>query len=182
MARRFHFPLATLLKVRELREREAKRKVAMQQAGIARLDRLNELTWQEILTQQAALREAQERGRVEPAELARGRAWIAHLRGTIAQRQAQRGEMVKRLEQLQADFREARKQTRIIQKLRERRQDQYRRELKRREQAATAELAQHLHLLAQTEAAGAPPPRGMAAGGLPVGAASDAGGTPADAE
>ena len=51
MARRFEFRLQTLLEVRQLREREAKRSVATKSAEIARLDRLNEQTAVEILRQ-----------------------------------------------------------------------------------------------------------------------------------
>ncbi len=143
--RRFKFPLHTLLKLRKLREREAKRKVAAQRAEIARLDRLNEATWAEISAQHALLLQSQQRGPVEPAALARGRVWIAHLRSTIAQRTLLRGEMTLRLEQLQKEFTAARQQARIIQKLRERRWSEYRHERERREQAAADELAQHLH-------------------------------------
>lgn len=144
MAKRFRFPLQTLLEVRELREREAKRSVAAKSAEIARLDRLNEDTAAEIVRQQEVLLAAQQQGLLEPLELQRGRAWIAHLRKTIATRQVQRGELVEQLKELQARLREARTQTRIIQKLRERRWNEYVRERNRTDQAANDELAQHL--------------------------------------
>jgi flagellar protein FliJ len=142
--RRFQFPLQTLLKIRHLREREAKRKVAAQRAEIARLDRLNDATWTEISAQHEALLQTQQRPRVQPTELARGRAWIAHLRATIAQRMLLRAEMTAKLEQLQAEFTAARQQARIIQKLRQRRWDEYRHQRDRKEQAASDELAQQL--------------------------------------
>jgi hypothetical protein len=94
--------------------------------------------------------------------------------------------MVNRLEQLQADFRETRKQTRIIEKLRERRWDQYRRDLQHREQAATTELAQQLHMLAQAAepvvAAQAHAPRGPAADHREVAEPWSDGGAPTGAE
>jgi flagellar protein FliJ len=145
LAKRFQFRLQTLLRVRQLREREAKRNVATQQAEIARLDRLNEQTAEEILKQQAELLARQSAGRLDPLELQRGRAWVAHLRRTIAQRHEQRLEMVQRLRQLQALLRAARTQTRILEKLRERRWQEYRKERDRREQATADELAQQLH-------------------------------------
>ena len=164
MARRFHFPLETLLRVRELREREAKRKVAAQHAEIARLDQLNQATQQEIFAQQAALLQEQQQGHLSASGLVRGRAWIVHLRNAIAQREAQRLEMVKTLEQLQAEFRAARQQTRIIEKLRERRWAEYLRDRNRREQAAAEELAQQLHSYGRaappTIAPGSPTPPG----------------------
>jgi flagellar FliJ protein len=144
MARRFEFRLETLLRVRQLREREAKRKVAAQRAEIARLDRLNRQTAEEISRQQAELLEGQRAGRVDPLTLQRGRAWIAHLRRTIALRQVQRTEMLAQLQQLQAAWHAARTQARIIEKLRERRWEQYVHERARQEQAASDELAQQL--------------------------------------
>ncbi len=144
MARRFRFRLQTLLKVRQLREREAKRKVAAQRAEIARLDRLNEQTAVEISRQQEALCVAQQQGRLDPLALQRGRAWIAYLRQTIAVRLVQRAERVAQLKQLQAAWHAARTQMRAIEKLRERRWQEYVHDRQRRDQAAADELAQHL--------------------------------------
>jgi flagellar export protein FliJ len=147
MARRFRFPLQTLLKVRQLREREAKRKVAAQYAEIARLDQLDQAARREIAARQGDLLDHQRHRYLDPRDLSRGWSWIAHLRSAMAQRQAMRAEMVKELERLQAEFRAARQQTRIIEKLRERRWDEYSRDRRRREQAAADEVAQQLHLL-----------------------------------
>ena len=151
MARRFRFPLQTLLKVRRLREREAKRKVAAQSAEIARLDRLDEATGAEIATQQRELLQNQQQAQVDPRELSRRWAWIAHLRSTLAQRQVLRASMVRELERLRAELREARRQSRIIEKLRERRWTEYMRDRRRRELAASDEVARQLHL--RTDAA-----------------------------
>lgn len=145
MARRFRFPLETLLKVRRLREREAKRKLAAQRAAIARLDQLDEATRAEIASRQQILLGVQRQVQLEPQELTRGWAWIAHLRRTIVQRQLQREEMLTVLDTLQNEFREARRQTRVIEKLRERRWQQYLHDRQRREQADADELAQQLH-------------------------------------
>ena len=145
MAKRFHFPLETLLRVRDIREREAKRKVGLKQAEIARVDQLNRRTAEEISSRQDRLRLHQE-GRLSASESIRERAWIAYLRRTIGQRQAQRAELVAQLEKLQETFVHARVQKRIIEKLRERRWDEYSRRRKRREQADADELAQQLHV------------------------------------
>ncbi len=168
MARRFRFRLQTLLRVRQLREREAKRKVAAKRAEIARLDRLNEQTMEEIHRQQEWLLSAQApagreqtetlrrpdaalgvapalRVLLDPLTLQRGRAWIAYLRKTIALRHLQRASLVEELTRLQNNFRAARTQARIIERLRERRWAQYVRDRDRREQTAADELAQQLH-------------------------------------
>lgn len=145
MAKRFHFPLETLLRVREVREREAKRKVGLKQAEIARLDQLNRQTAEEIFARQDILRQHQ-RGTLTPNDIVREQAWIAYLRRTIFQRQAQRAGLVKELGVLQEALRQARVQKRIIEKLRERRWDEYVKDRKRREQAESDELAQQLHV------------------------------------
>lgn len=152
MARRFDFRLETLLRVRALHEREAQRKLAAKQAEIARIDQVNELTRREVEREQAALRNEQLRGTLEPSALTRGRAWVAHLRQTMAQRQAAREQLMAELGELRGAYREARKQRRIIEKLRERRWDEYRRAQERRETAEAAELAQQMHLFARCTA------------------------------
>jgi flagellar FliJ protein len=144
VARQFHFPLETLLRVRSVCEREAQRKVGLKQAEIARLDQLTRQTAEEVSARQAALREHQ-RGVLTPKELVRERAWIGYLRRTIVQRQAQRAGLVTELEALREAWRQARTQKRIIEKLRERRWEEYVRGRKRREQAESDELAQQLH-------------------------------------
>lgn len=145
MAKRFEFRLQTLLRVRELREREAKRNLATKRAEIAQLDHLNKQTTEEIFRQQETLLSGQREGQIDPTTLQRGRAWIAHLRHTVMTRQVQRQELVGKLEHLKAAWREARTQTRIIEKLRQRRWKEYTRDRDRREQAELDELAQQLH-------------------------------------
>jgi flagellar FliJ protein len=144
VARRFRFQLEALLRVREVREREAKRKVGAKRAEIARIDDLNRQCAEEISRHQDRLRQGQ-LGTLDTAELARQRAWIAYLRGTVVERQALRAAMIKELERLREELREARKQKRIIEKLRQRRWDEYIRNRKRSEQAEADELAQQLH-------------------------------------
>jgi flagellar FliJ protein len=145
VAKRFQFRLQTLLRVRELREREAKRKVGAKLAEIARLDQLNHQAAEEIAQHHDVLRAHQQRRILASDVLVCERAWIAHLRGTIARRQTTRAELVRQLEELQEELRRARTQKRIIEKLRERRWEEYVTDRKRREQAESDELAQQLH-------------------------------------
>jgi flagellar export protein FliJ len=157
MARRFEFRLQTLLDVRRLREREAKRAFATQQAEIARLDQLNRETTAEIAAQQAALLGAMQAGPLDLMTLQRGRAWIAHLRKTITQRLQQRVAMVQSLESLRGQWTAARTQMRIVEKLRERRWTRYRKDRQRREQTEADELARQLPMFG-LNAAGLEPP------------------------
>jgi len=157
VARRFEFRLHTLLRVRQLEEREAQRKVAAQRAEIARLQKLDEQTRAEIARQQTALLEQQRSGHLDPLELQRGRAWIAHLRRQIGLRQMQRAELLTRLQELQAAWQAARTRRRAIEKLRERRLADYQRRRQRAEQAASDELARQLHVPAAETAVDTPP-------------------------
>lgn len=144
MARRFQFSLQTLLRVRELAQREAGRKVGLKQAEIARLDALNAEAFGSIAQQHRELVTLQRGERLDTQRLARARAWTAHLRRSIAERQSIRAGLQQELQQLQSALVEARKQTRTIEKLRERRYEAYRRDRRRHEQRDAEELAQQL--------------------------------------
>ena len=144
MARRFQFRLQTVLRVRELREREAQRRVAELRAELARLDQLDRQTADEIRAQQEALRGLQSGVALNPGELSRGRAWIAHLQRTLAQRQIVRSGLLRELDQRLTDWRAARQQLRILQKLRERRWAEYVHGRQQAEQLESDELAQQL--------------------------------------
>lgn len=144
LAKRFRFRLETLLRVRELREREAKRSVAGKQAEIAQLDQFDEQAAAEIVRHHQTLRARQETAQLDPQALARERAWIAHLRRMIAQRRVLRAEKLEELAGLQRGLREARTRTRILEKLRSRRYEDHRRKTKRLEQRESDELARRL--------------------------------------
>jgi len=153
VARRFNFPLETVLNVRRLHEREAKRKLAAKRAELARLDQLDEATRGEIANRQTEILRAQQTGTVDPRDLSRGWAWIAHLRRTMQQRQQVRERELAELAKLQDAFREARRETRVIEKLRERRWTTYKRDRDRHEQAVADEMAQQLHTRKHAESA-----------------------------
>lgn len=146
MAQRFEFRLQTLLDVRAVREREAKRNVALQRAKIAQLDQLDTQAQAEIEAQQKALFSAQTGGALHTPDLQRGRAWVAYLRRSIAERGQMRATLRRELQDLLVALREARRQTRTLEKLREKQQAAYRRERGRREQAESDELALQLQV------------------------------------
>jgi flagellar export protein FliJ len=145
MARRFTFSLETLLRVRDLRAREAQRRLAEQRAAIAQLDAQNAQTTREIAAAQAALLGQQRGAALDPTGLARGRAWVAHLRGVIVQREQRKRELERRAEALQDQWLTARRALRIIEKLRERRFTAWRKAEQHREQAEHDEVARTLH-------------------------------------
>ncbi len=155
MPRRFRFRLETVLRVRELREREAKRKVGAKLAEIAALDNLNQQAATEISKRQGDLNQSQHAVHLDPRELSSGRAWIAYLRRSIAQRQVAKSSLLSELEQLRAELVTARTQTRILEKLRERKHETWKREGQQREQAEMDEVARRLQLHAGQRIRGA---------------------------
>lgn len=151
MARGFTFRLETLLRVRTLRQRDAERRVALQQAEVARCEQLMQQTHAMIEQQQAELLNGQRAGVLDPLALQRGRAWIAHLRKTLADQSRHRAGLQEKLQQRMAELREARTQTRILEKLRERREAEFKKARAKREQNEAEDLAQQLHGRAPTE-------------------------------
>lgn len=142
---RFKFRLQTVLRVRTLREREARRRVGAKAAEIARLDQWNLETADEISTIQRGIVERQSEALIDARDLTRQRAWVSHLRRTIVERQMARQTLVAQLETLRGELRIARTQMRVIEKLRERRYDDWRRARGFAEQAAMDEVARQLH-------------------------------------
>lgn len=146
MPRRFRFRLETVLRVRELREREAKRKVGAKLAEIAALDQLNQQSATEISRRQDDLNRSQQAEFLDPRSLSGGRAWISFLRRSIAQRQMTKASLLKELDQLRSELVAARTQTRILEKLRERKLETWKREGQLREQAEMDEVARRLQM------------------------------------
>lgn len=144
MARAFQFRLATVMRVRELREREALRCVAAKRAEIARLDQLDEDARREVAACLARLSATQQQSRLDPDEIARARSWIAHLRRVAAQRQQLRVRLAAELKPLLAALHEAHKQTRVLETLRDRQREEHRRTQAIREQSEADETAREL--------------------------------------
>lgn len=145
MPGRFCFRLETLLRVRQLNEREAQRRLGAKRAEIARLEELNRQAHEQIVAQQNALRAAQRQSQLDPLELSRRRAWIALLRRTISERLALRARLLEQEARLRDELRLAHQQTQTLQKLRQRRWQEYRAEQARLEQAEADEMARQLH-------------------------------------
>lgn len=144
MARPFRFRLQALLRVRELHEQEAKRKLGAKIAEIARCEALNEQTRTEIGAAQRELLEMQGQREITAEQLTRQKAWIAHLWRTIAERDALRRDLEGQRVALERAWLEARRQRRVIEKLRERKSDLHNVAEKRRDQDDADELAQQM--------------------------------------
>jgi flagellar export protein FliJ len=144
VARRFHFRLETVLRVRTLREREARRRVGAKLAEIAGVDRINTQTLAEISTRQAQLLDRQRSSTLDPRALASERAWVNFLRRGVAERQTLKAALRRELDALRDELRAARSQMKAIEKLRERRHTEWKRDVAVREQTESDELARQL--------------------------------------
>lgn len=156
MAKRFTFRLETLLRVRKLREREAQRGVAAVQAEIVAIDGLTRQIHAEIAAQQAYVRgsfhAAPSAGvapvsrdeRLDTTNVIRGRAWIAHLQRMLEHQARERTKAETRLRDALQALIQARTQSQIVEKLRERRLNEYRERRERQDESAADELARQL--------------------------------------
>ncbi|MDX2197562.1 MAG: flagellar export protein FliJ [Phycisphaerae bacterium] len=149
MPRRFEFRLSTLLRVREMREREAQRRVGAVMAELARLDQVDEATRAEIARQQRTLTGVGPDGSttatiIDAAHLSRVRAFIGHLQRELISSAAVRAEWNQRLDALRIELQHARQQVKVLEKLRERRLEEHHAAVNRYEQALTDEAARRL--------------------------------------
>jgi flagellar export protein FliJ len=130
-----------VLRVRRIREKEARRAHAVVIAERARIDaRIGQIDGS-IAQQHNELRRVQSADCCDMTGLIAGRSWIASLRRSFARAQADRAEIEQRLEVTSAALREARVAVRVIEKLRERRLAEHQRREAKREQAGLEELA-----------------------------------------
>lgn len=144
MARKFQFRLQTLLRVRELREREAQRKVSRKLSEIAQEDDAIARLESQIRAHFDACLAEQRCERPDARRILRERAWSAHLQKLSIERQARRSQLLAELDPLRQALRDARVQTRMLEKLRERRLSEYQGQRDRHEQAETDEVARGL--------------------------------------
>jgi hypothetical protein len=87
---------------------------------------------------------------VDPIAIVRTRNWITHLRRQATLHERHRARIAAELAQLQADVRSARTQTRVLEKLKERRLSQHQRTRAIHEQELADEAARNLLLRRQT--------------------------------
>ncbi len=141
MGGRAKFRLHTLLRVRELREREARRRLGAKQAEIARLDAAAAAIRDDVSRQQEAIRAMQRSASPSAGALTSGRAWIAFQRRNLAEQLRLRSQRLEEFGDLRRQWLDARRDTQALQKLRDRQAAQERERLRRAEQSALDEVA-----------------------------------------
>lgn len=145
MARRFVFPLQTVLELRALREQQQRRRFAQALATLAHIERRIAGLRQQRQREQHALAADQRAGRGDAADWLRRRGWIAQLAGQIAAWQTRRQQAAGAVEQQRRIWQQRRNELRALQRLRQRRYAIWNKERLRRDQSELDELAQQLH-------------------------------------
>jgi flagellar FliJ protein len=140
MAKRFVFRLETLLKLRRQREDRQKRIVAERLRQISRVRSEIELLDRRIAEQIRAMRADANRPSLDVQNLARDRHWLSHLQRGRLEADGHLRLLEARLAQERAVLAHAAREKKVMEKLRERQQTRYLRELECREQAELDEL------------------------------------------
>lgn len=140
MPGRFTFRFDTLLKVRQQREDSQKRIVAARMRQLDELHRRATLLESRIADQTESLRETLRSGSVEIDDLKWARHAMIQLRRALLETSAETASQRAVLAQEQAALAEARKETRILERLRERQKEAHDAQNKREEQLQTDEM------------------------------------------
>ncbi len=140
MAKRFTFRLETLLHVRRLREDERKRVVAARLRDIRTLQDRRRFLHEEVDRQTLSIRDSLRRQHADVDRLKLGRYWILRLRRGALETDAQIASQRAILAQERASLAEARKEAKVLSRLRERQQEAYMAGVNRREQLELDEM------------------------------------------
>lgn len=140
MAKQFTFRLEVLLKLRRQREDEKKRVVAARLREIATVDRRKLAFQMEIARHIQVMRESLCAAEADVDRLKMGRHWLVRLRRGVLESDAHLATLRARLAQERAELAEARKQTKVLERLKERQQEAFAAALNRREQMELDEM------------------------------------------
>ncbi len=140
MAKQFTFRLETLRRLRAQREDEQKRVVASRLRKIQELEAHRQLLQQRILEQTDHMRNWLNAATVDVDLVKTGRHWMLRLRRGVLETDAQISSEKAMLAHERAALGELRKQTRVLDRLKEKQRDAYHRELDRQEQIALDDM------------------------------------------
>ncbi|MBN2563517.1 MAG: flagellar export protein FliJ [Phycisphaerae bacterium] len=140
MAKRYTFRLEPLLRLRQQREDEQKRVVASRLREIATLQQRREVLHVRIGSQMQAMRESLTSEQVNVDALKLGRHWLIRLRRGVLEADAQISAQRAILAQDRAVLANARRDTKVLQRLRERQRAAHMAEVNRREQTELDEM------------------------------------------
>jgi len=138
--KKFNFRLEPILKLRKQQEDQKKRAVGDLLAEINALQRQALEMADAIRRQDRALRQ-NVRGTVDINWIAYYQGYVTHLRQSISQKIDEVAQIQKKLVQARHELTEAARQTKILEKLKEKRKQRYEKELRRREIGELDEIA-----------------------------------------
>jgi flagellar protein FliJ len=136
---RFRFNLQAVLDHREMIEEEKQKAVALLEIERARLEALIREYQRGILHEKSEMKASLRLGDIRAVRLQSGAA--VRLAAAAQRRVLELSGLLKRLEEARAELLEATKRKKAVELLKERRYDEWRQELTRRELAAVDELA-----------------------------------------
>jgi flagellar protein FliJ len=140
MGKRYTFRLEPLLKLRRQREDEKKRAVAARLVQIGALEQRRQALLGEIRDQAQLMRTWLSGGSLELNDVRLGRHWLLRLQRGVLETEALMSTQRALLAQERAELTEARKNTKVLERLKERRRAAYLAMLNRREQADLDDL------------------------------------------
>jgi len=140
MAKGFAYRLEPLLKLRRRYEDEQKRVVAARLREISVLEQRQQVLEQEIVRQAEAMRRALGAGEVEMEHLRMSRHWMLRLRRGVLETDAALSAERALLAAERQALAEARKNTKVLERLKERRREEWWTAWQRREQAELDEM------------------------------------------
>jgi len=146
MAKRFEFRLEALLKIRKQAEDACKRAVADRLRSIGVVQGEIAVLQDQIRSEIGAFRRTHAVGRLDVTQVMRHRHWLIHLHQGALMGHARLAELQRRLQEDRAALAETRKRVRILEKLKERQYERYRRDLDRAEVRQNDEIGNILYV------------------------------------
>ena len=142
--KKFSFRLQPVLKLREQQEEQKKRAVGILQNEIAEQQR-QALAMAEVVKEQGQiLKDHFFRGNVDVNWISYYQGYVSNMQRNIAEKINNVAQVQKKLVKARAELAEAAKQTKIIEKLKEKRKQRYDKQLQRRETFEQDELANNM--------------------------------------
>lgn len=140
MAQRYKFRLETLLRLRQQREDEKKRVVASRLRKIRTLEQHKQVLETRIAQQTEVIRDLLVQERMDVDELKAGRHWMIRLRRGVLEADGALASNRAILAQERADLANARKETKVLERLKERQQEAFVAEIERQDRIEADDL------------------------------------------
>ena len=142
--KKFRFRLQPVLKLREQQEEQKQRAVGVLQSEIAEQQR-QALVMAEVVKEQGQiLKDHFSQGNVDVNWISYYQGYVSNMQRSIAEKINTVGQVQKKLAQARSELAEAAKQTKIIEKLKEKRKTRYDKQLQRQETFEQDELATNM--------------------------------------